>query len=537
MLLFAACNKQNGSTRVATPSKQTTVAAPTNALHVHPGEDIQTALDKAAAREEIDSVVVHTGTYSPPEHRQALIWFNARHDGLHLKAEGNVTLTAANTAIANSNHESFPAVVNHVVYFGDGVSSNTKLSGFRITGANNFVTTKKGPPVETDSQEPRLAKTSFFYTNGGAIKIFGRSYPMLENLQIVDNYSSPCGGGVSIEHRGFTDDRVTIRNCVFENNRSPLTGSAIDLLDHEYGSAVLVENCLFANNLSNCSLDSRSTRLGTWNPETGHGAVTVFAFSKAEFRRCTFINNRNGLDDLSQESSYRDCIFWRNNAIGGWAEGERYDLDVANAKNVEGCFISGNSYTIDPTANMLEASDPQFDKQLTPRNSAYANVGFRAAGNQLGVTVDAIGTNGPQVSPSSAEKEVKTLHIQVDGKEFGWNIRYPGEDNVLGTDDDPMTRRHLHVPSGTDVRLTIGSEDYLYQFTLPKHSVREVAIPGMTHRSSLLANEPGVYPLVGDQFCGYTHPDLIGKLIVQNPQEFKKWLSNQPLTKRQSANQ
>ena len=158
---------------------------------MHPGGDIQTTLDQAAADPSIDTVIVHAGTYGPPEHRQALVWFNARHDGLHLKAEGNVILTAASPAIADSNHSSFPAVVNHVVYFGDGVSSDTRLSGFTITGAKNFVTTKKGPLIEPKSQEPRLAKTSFFYTNGGAIKVFGRSYPTLENLHIVDNYSSP----------------------------------------------------------------------------------------------------------------------------------------------------------------------------------------------------------------------------------------------------------------------------------------------------------------------------------------------------------
>jgi len=499
---------------------------------VRAGEDIQAALDQAAADPTIDTVVVHAGAYAPPEHRQALVLFNARHDGLHLKAKGKVTLTAANPAIANSNHKSFPAVVNHVVYFGDGVGSNTQLTGFTITGANNFVTTKKGPPIETTkTDDPRLAKTSFFYTNGGAIKVFGRAYPTLENLQIMDNYSSPCGAGISVEHRGYIDDRVTIRNCVFENNRSPLTGSAIDLLDHEYGSAVLVENCLFVGNLSNCPLDERSTHLGSWKPEAGHGAVTVFAFSKAEFRRCTFIGNRNAVDDLSQDSTYQDCIFWRNNAAGGWPEGERYEIDVANAKNVQGCFISSNSYSIDPAANMLEASDPQFDEHLNPQNSAYANVGFRHATNsQLGGISASTRTSPRDSATSTSDLARETLQIQLDGEEFGWTIRYPGQDSELGTVDDLTTRRHLHVPSGTQIRLVIGSEDYLYQFTLPKQSVREVAVPGMTHRCSFIASEPGVFPLVGDQFCGYTHPDLIGKLIVQHPQEFKKWLSKQTQT-------
>ena len=344
------------------------------------------------------------------------------------------------------------------------------------------------------------------------------------------------GAGISIEHRGFTDERVTIRNCVFKNNRTPLTGSALDLLDHEYGSAVFVENCLFVGNLSNCSLDERSTQLGSWKPESGHGAVSAFAFSEAEFRRCTFVNNRNGIDDLSQSGNYTDCIFWNNKAAGGWPKGNRYEIDVANPKNVQGCFISSNSYSIDPTTNMLEASNPQFDEHLNPQNSAYAHVGFRTANaSQQGGISAATGTSPHPASGSTSELAGQAMHIQVDGEEFGWNIRYPGDDSELSTDDDVIVRRHLHVPSGTDVRLTIGSEDYLYQFTLPKQSVREVAVPGMPHKCSFLASEPGVYPLVGDQFCGYTHPDLIGKLIVQEPQEFKRWLNDQT-QKRSSPN-
>ena len=499
-----------------------TVAVATDEIHVRPGQHIQAALDDAVQR-SIKTVVVHAGTYAPPEQRQALIWFDRRHDGIHLRAEGQVTLTAANAQIARSGRKSSPAVVNHVVYFGDGISNQTKLSGFTITGANNFVTTKKGPKIQPTSEEPRLAKTAFFYTDGGAIKVFGRSYPILEDLRIVDNFSSPSSGGISIEHRGFTDDRVEIRNCDFRNNRSPLTGAAITLLDHEYGSAALIENCLFVDNRSNCLLDKRSQQLGSWNPESGHGAVTVFAFSRAEFRRCTFVGNRNGVDDLSQASSYHDCIFWNNTAEGGWPTGQPYDIKAANPKSIQGCFLSMNSLSIDPRGNMLEAPDPEFDTQFAPRNSLYESVGFRPA-DGTSVTV---GKNRNSEAKATAGVAMETLQIQVDGEEFGWSIRYPGADRQLGNEDDVETRRHLCVPAGTKVRLNIGSNDYLYQIAFPEQAVKEVAVPGMTHRCSFVVTEPGIYPLVGDQFCGYTHPNLIGKLIVKDPVEFETWLDKQ----------
>ena len=490
-------------------------------LHVYPGGDIQATLDQAA-QQSIRNVVVHAGTYAPPEHRQALVWFNQRHDGIHLHAQGSVVLTAANEQIANPKRSSFPAVVNHVVYFGDGVSRRTKLSGFTITGANNYVTTKQGPAIEPDSDHPKLGKTAFFYTDGGAIKIFGRSYPTLENLQIVDNYASPSSGGISIEHRGFIEERVEIRSCVFRNNRSPLTGAAIALLDHEYGSAALIENCLFDGNLSNCKLDRRSEQLGSWNASSGHGAVTVFAFSQAEVRNCTFIGNRNGVDDLSQTSTFGNCIFWNNSAPGGWAEGDRYDIQVARREAVEDCYLGSNSLRFDPRKNLLQAPDPEFDNRFVPRSSVYAAAGFRPAGEPGRAATAATGN-----VKSENFRGMETLQIGVDGKEFGWNIRYPGADQELDTDDDVITRRHIHVPTGTKVRLIVGSQDYLYQLALPEQAVKEVAIPGRWQRCSFTVEKPGIYPLVGDQFCGYTHPDLIGKLIAMELEEFQKWLNHQ----------
>lgn len=510
---------QTGETKRSPPKSVTpkSVRSVTRAVHVYPGQSIQDALDEAAAK-SIAQVVVHAGVYAPPEPRQALVWFNERHNGIHLQANGDVTLTAGNERIANPKHKSYPAIVNHVVYFGDGVGPKTKLSGFTITGANNFVTTKKGPTIEPESEQPRLDKTAFFYMDGGAIKIFGRSYPTLENLTITDNHASPNSGGISIEHRGYTEAMVSIRNCVFRNNRAPLTGAAIALLDHEYGSAALIENCLFVQNLSNCDLDTRSQQLGTWNQRSGHGALTVFAFSRAEVRNCTFVNNRNGIDDLSQHSTFQHCIFWNNQAEGGWPEGDRYDIQSARVEAVQDCFFGSNSLRFDPRRNMLQAPTPEFDEHWIPQNDVYGEVGYRPA---------LPGPSSSEPNPNTTAKGTKTLAIQVDGEKFGWNIRYAGEDQEFGTLDDVVTRRHIYIPSHTQIRLFVGSKDYLYQLALPDQSVKEVAIPNMTQRCSFAVDSPGIYPLVGDQFCGYTHPDLIGKLIVKDPAEFQIWLEKQ----------
>ncbi len=500
------------------------------AIHVRPGEDVQAAMDRAAAG-PIKRVVVHAGVYRPKQPQQALIWFNKVHDGLQVIADGDVTLTSANSEVADRNAKSFPSIANHVVYFGDGISSKTKFSGFTITGANNFVTTK-GKPIEAVPTS-ELKRTSYFYFDGGGIKIYGRSYPVLEGLRIIDNYSSPCGAGISVEHRGHTDQFVTIRNCVFRNNRVPITGAALDLLGHDKGSAARVENCLFVGNASNCSMDSRSLKLGSWMPKVGHGAITLFKFSKAEFRNCTIVGNRNGVDDMSPLTSYEDCIFWDNGLAGGWATGKRYETAIVNTAGFKGCFVGGGGTEaqrapLDAKTNVLDAPDPEFDERYIPQNPIYGNAGYRA---NAGPAVAVPGQTSPvKANLGSASQSESPLAIRALGFDYNWYFSYSGSDGVWGTEDDVCTRRHLYVPAGRPVELELNSKDYLYSFKLPDQAMNQIAIPGVVHRASFTEATSGTYPLTGDQFCGYIHPNLIGRMIVQSEAQFSKSIIKNSVT-------
>ena len=138
----------------------------TNRYHVYPGDDIQATLEAAAKNKKHKTILVHAGTYRATSSRQALIWFNRRHDGIVLQAAGEVVLTAANPDIANKSDASFPAVVNHVVYFGDGVSRATVLDGFKITGAKGFMT-YGGPNIESSKE---LQRSIFFTGMAGLLR-------------------------------------------------------------------------------------------------------------------------------------------------------------------------------------------------------------------------------------------------------------------------------------------------------------------------------------------------------------------------------
>ncbi len=350
-----------------------------NVYHVFPGNNIQDALQLAATNPAAKVVRVHAGEYRPNSRRQALIWFNKKHDGIRLEAEGQVILTAANPELSAPSDPGYPAVVNHVAYFGDGISSNTVLSGFRITGANDSVVR-----THTEELEPNrtIPKNWFFYADGGAIKVFGRSSPRILRVEVVDNFSSPCGAGISVQHQGFSQQPVWIEDSVFLRNRAQVTGAAIDLLA---GSSAVIKNCLFVGNVSNVGEDVVAKQSGE-RPFVNSGVVTIFQNSRAVVQNCTFTGNRNGIDDMGGASRYLGCVFFENTLDAGLKGSTRYELAVNAGGTVIGCFIKGKihdaRYVVSSEENVLDAPPPEFDQSFIPMSGDYQKVGYRPVPSQ-----------------------------------------------------------------------------------------------------------------------------------------------------------
>lgn len=369
----------NAGATVPTAAANATRPDANGVYHVYEGDSIQAALDAAASDSDHKHVMIHEGTYRPAYPSQAMIRFHSRHDGLFLEGAGQVTLTAENRSAAIPGTAGYPAIVNHVVYFGDGISDKTRIKGLRITGANGFATkAETDGPIEPNSDNPELEKRLFFYLDGGAIKVFGRSSPTIEQIEVFGNQTQLCGAGISIEHRGAGVQPVRIINCVFRDNKCPATGAAIDLLE---GSTAIIENCLFVGNIANTGMASVEAQFGLrYNEVHGCGAITVFPGSAAHVFGCTFTQNWNGVDDKGT-SSYQDCIFWHNTAGNGSLPGGEYELDVAQSVKVQNCWIHGKTDdlrgTIVPSKNTLQAPDPLFDERFEPRNPQYQGVGYR----------------------------------------------------------------------------------------------------------------------------------------------------------------
>ena len=115
------------------------------------------------------------------------------------------------------------------------------------------------------------------------------------------------------------------------------------------------------------------------------------------------------------------------------------------------------------------------------------------------------------------------FELGVTGKQFNWEIAYPGPDGKLGTDDDVKFDNDLHVPVNKVVRVHLTARDVIHSFYLPNLRLRQDAVPGRTILVWFEATKPGKYELPCSQLCGFGHSGMKGWLYAHTPEEYQKW--------------
>lgn len=117
---------------------------------------------------------------------------------------------------------------------------------------------------------------------------------------------------------------------------------------------------------------------------------------------------------------------------------------------------------------------------------------------------------------------------EITGRQFNWDVRYPGPDGVLGTPDDLVcTDGDVHLPVGEEILLTITSQDVLHSFFLPNMRMKQDVVPGMDQSMWFRATETGEFDIVCAELCGWGHYKMKGRLTVQSRDAFDKWLAEQ----------
>ena len=126
--------------------------------------------------------------------------------------------------------------------------------------------------------------------------------------------------------------------------------------------------------------------------------------------------------------------------------------------------------------------------------------------------------------PSQFPSSPDDVLVQVSGKQFNWDMTYPGPDGQLGTDDDLTLENQLHVPVNKVVHVKLTSDDVIHSFFLPNMRVKQDALPGRTIDVWFDATKVGKYEIPCAELCGFGHSGMLGYLNVHTDDAYAKWV-------------
>jgi cytochrome c oxidase subunit 2 len=108
------------------------------------------------------------------------------------------------------------------------------------------------------------------------------------------------------------------------------------------------------------------------------------------------------------------------------------------------------------------------------------------------------------------------MEIFVVGKQWMWKVQHP---------EGVREINQLHVPIDRNVRLTLGSEDVLHDFSIPAFRVKMDVVPGKLTTMWFRPTKQGTYHMFCAEYCGTKHSGMIGEVIVMTPQDYEAWLA------------
>jgi cytochrome c oxidase subunit 2 len=156
----------------------------------------------------------------------------------------------------------------------------------------------------------------------------------------------------------------------------------------------------------------------------------------------------------------------------------------------------------------------------------------------------------------------KSEIVEITGHQFGWEMRYPGADGVLGKIDykkynqpsgnivavdfnDPTSHDDLHVsanmklPVGRPVKLVIHAQDVIHDVGLAHFRLKMDAVPGIPttlwftpkyttkQMKEKTGNPEFTYEISCDQICGAGHFSMRGTIEVVEEAEYQAWKASQ----------
>lgn len=120
---------------------------------------------------------------------------------------------------------------------------------------------------------------------------------------------------------------------------------------------------------------------------------------------------------------------------------------------------------------------------------------------------------------SDIEKtEPEELIVEVIGRQFSWEFRYP---------EYGFSSSELHLPLNKPARLEITSDDVIHSLWVPNFLAKRDATPGRIAELALTPNRIGVFPIRCAELCGAGHAIMNSVVIVETPGQFQDWLDSE----------
>jgi cytochrome c oxidase subunit 2 len=118
------------------------------------------------------------------------------------------------------------------------------------------------------------------------------------------------------------------------------------------------------------------------------------------------------------------------------------------------------------------------------------------------------------------------ITVEVTGRQFNWDFRYPGPDGELYTQDDILrTDGKLYLPVNEEVLLKITSADVLHSFFLPNLRMKQDVVPGMEQHMWFKGKKTGGFDIVCAELCGWGHYKMKGRVFFLPRDEYEAKLA------------
>ncbi len=153
----------------------------------------------------------------------------------------------------------------------------------------------------------------------------------------------------------------------------------------------------------------------------------------------------------------------------------------------------------------------------------------------------------------------ESLVLDVTAKQFGWIVRYPGTDNMLGSKTfkyvndvnetgidfkdknalDDVMAREIYLPVNKPVKFIFGAKDVIHSAYMPHFRAQMNCVPGMPttfwftpritteEMRAKTGDEKFDYVLLCAKICGSAHFNMQVKIVVVKEPEYKNWLNKQ----------